>query len=151
MASSPIQIPDQLKRRGRGANQQFAQDEKLYLRFQKLEAGRVPIQSIRCPDQSTNRSLYCTNCEWVLLPNFQSWGVGSLTVKDMPPSTTTSGNVKFEFGVIHEPEDDNFSHTELSVDKDKIRVRRESKINDQVKLEYRMKIADKVEVIKMPN
>ena len=149
MASSPI--PDELIRNGRSANQNFAQTEQFFFRFHKLDAGKVPIQSIRCPDQSTNRSQYCLNHEWVLLPNYQGWGVAALMFRDLPAAMTTSGKVRFEFGAVHDPQENNYSHTELSVIKNSIRVRSQSKINDQIRLEYRMAIANRLLLLKNPS
>lgn len=66
------------------------------------------------PDLSVNRSKYCAKPEWVLLPNWVNDGVIAFRVMDIPSRLEQSGTTYvFEFRTVHDPEDDNYSHTEV--------------------------------------
>ena len=82
--------------------------------------------------------------EWIL------WGVAAFCAGDLPPKTQTTGDVKYEFTVEHDPLDDNYGHSELRVYKDGKREKDTKKINTGVKKEYRTKLAFRTRIVVRP-
>lgn len=145
-------IPSELHRSGRGIDPNFTNDEDLYLRF-KYILNNIPSPSeIRCPDQSVNRSKYCSRPEWVLLPTFQDYGYGSLKVRDVPARLVSAGGVGYNFRPEHAPEEENYSHTEIRAyrESDSKRIKK-IKGNKRLKMEFRMQICESVIILRYPS
>lgn len=150
-------IPERLKRRGRPAEQQFEPDEALYKRCRKVDVdeGHLAAESIRFPDFSVNRAKY-SDPEDVLLPDYEGWGVAEFQVKDVPARVpmeelTQPPAVEYTFSVVHDPLDDNYSHTEVRALKDGV-YRKKLKITHQgVKQWFRVRISQASRVIRDPD
>ena len=49
----------------------------------------------------------------MLIASYERFGIVSFQVKDVPPRIFSGGATEFEFGVTHDPEEDNYSHSEV--------------------------------------
>jgi hypothetical protein len=110
-------------RNGRDVEPNFSPEESLYFRCKLdwLEDGRIKPASIRFPDQSVNRERFSKVSD-VLFPDSSSesrgwihWGVARVQVRDVPDEISSAGGVRCTFTVEHDPEEDNFAHSELRV------------------------------------
>ncbi|MCY2987035.1 MAG: hypothetical protein NTY19_04105 [Planctomycetota bacterium] len=146
-------------RNGRPIDPQFLGSEKLYFRCKREwidDGDRVLPGYIHFPDQSVNREKYSKPAD-VLLPDGTErsrdwilWGVAKVTADDVPASISTEGKVCYEFSVEHDPEEDNYSPSELRVYKGGKRESNSGKINQQVKKKYRTMVALKALVVVQP-
>jgi hypothetical protein len=146
-------------RNGRAVDPGFLDTEQLFFRCKRdaiLDTDRIKPAAVHFPDQSVNREKY-SRCTDVLIPDgsprskdWLFWGVARIFVRDVPPETTSSGRVPFRFTIEHDPEEDNYSHSELRVYKNNQRERDKNKINQQVKKEYRTKLALAARVLVRP-
>lgn len=122
--------PSRMFTAGRKLDEDFSLDEILYFRCKKdwinknnksIIPAKFPI-----PNQSVNRKKYSKQKD-VLIPNNEEktkdwifWGVARIFVKDIPDGAETEGSVGankvyYNFRVAHDPEDDNFGHSEIRV------------------------------------
>lgn len=142
------QIPDEMKREGRPIDPVFESEEDLYIRFSSVVGKKPSISSIRCPDQSVNRSKY-SEAEWVILPPFSDWGYGAFKVEDIPPKIIRQQGYPYDFRVKHDPFQENYSHSEIRA---YVNGTRRKKIdNKNVKLYFRMRISQKTELLGFPS
>ena len=151
-------------RNGRPIDPDLLATEKLYLRC-KLDwidqSGQIKKAYISFPDQSVNRQRFSRPKD-VLLPDGSEkskewilWGVARILVSDLPPDEQTTGGagsrgMTYSFSAEHDPEEDNYSHTELRVYKNGQRERKSKKINSQVKTAYRTKLALRTRIVIRP-
>jgi hypothetical protein len=151
-------LPERLYRRGRPADQDFELTEELYYRCAGSWVEADPVQAgvwrlkssfIRFPEFSVNRQKY-SQPEDVLLPTYGDWGVAAFTVGDVPSSVTSPGQTVVDFRVVHVPEEDNFSHSEVQSFKSNQRVPTSSKIPDAVKSVFRQRLCERAKVIRQP-
>lgn len=144
-------FPPELHQNNRQPDPIFDTDEFLYIRFDAVDReGRVSFSSLRYPNQSSNRSKYCSDPEWVLLPDFENWGYGRARTNSIPPSfTTNSGAVTHKLQVEHDPEIYNYSHTELRSYSNGQPVRN-VKPAKPISSEFRMKMTHLIEIMKNP-
>jgi len=150
--------PSRMYRNGRGIDGEFPPTENLFFRCaldETFETTRIKPAAVRFPDQSVNRERY-SRCTDVLIPDgsskSQDWillGVARVHVKDVPRETQSTGKVSFRFTVEHDPEDNNYGHSELRVYKNEQRETN-GKVNATVKKEYRTKLALAARVIVRP-
>jgi hypothetical protein len=117
---------------------------------------QIKPANIHFPDQSVNRERFSRPKD-VLLPDgserSKSWilcGVASFRVADLPGDMQSPGGVSFRFTVEHDPNEDNYSHSELRVYKNGQRERDKRRINDTIKKAYRTKLALSTRVIVTP-
>lgn len=151
--------PRRMYRNERDVDLKFLDREKLFIRCKRdwLDPNnRVKAANIHFPDQSVNREKYSESYD-VLLPNADTkdpgliyWGVAVFTVCDIPPSDSTSGGTKFTFTVEHDPDSDNFGHSEMRVYKNGNREQSKNKISAEVKKAYRAKLAMKTGLVIEP-
>ena len=116
MNTSGKEIPPQLLRHGRPDDQEFLATEELYRRCANwpLNEHRSGI-AFPFPDFSVNRQKYCENPYWTLLPDHHNLRVISFLVGDIPAELIAEHNMQvFNFRPVHRPEDDNYSHSEIS-------------------------------------
>lgn len=144
--------PPRLFRFGRAVDTDFSSDELLFIRctLDWFDAeGNVNPAYVGFPNQSTNRSKYSKPRD-VLLPDQRPesrtwllWGVVSLRVSSIPSKIIGPQPhcIEYTFSVEHEPENDNYSHSELSVYKQGKRENKGKKINQEVKKAYREHLA----------
>lgn len=151
--------PSRMYRNGRPADALFLSAERLFFRCKAEwvdEGGRIKSAYIRFPDQSVNREKYSRPAD-VLLPDDSErsqdlilWGVAIIRAGDVPSSMSTDGKVHYEFSVEHDPYDDNYSHSELRVYKNKKRETSSGKVNQKVRKKYRTDLAEKTRVVIRP-
>ncbi len=147
--------PDELITKGRTANQNFADTELLYIRFAEIDGDEVAPEGLRCPNQSSNRSIFCSNPAWVLLPEppadpdrFKSWGYGHVQVEEIPGQLESPGGVVAEFKPFHDPTEYNYSHTEILAYKS---GKQTNNLPDLVKLQFRIDLSQKIAILKKPS
>jgi hypothetical protein len=137
-------------RNGRGVDQNFNEQEKLYIRFTKItNDGKVDPLDIRSIDTSVNRSKYSKGY-WVILPNNKNWGYGSFAVLDIPTKLSSDHKVTVthEFKLEHDPKDDNYSHSEIRGFKQGNRVKN---TNKTITWKYRVYLSTKIKINKLPD
>jgi len=153
--SIPPTPPIEMRRNNRPIISEFTPAERLFFRFQQTEGdGIVPVQSVRFPSQSVNRESLGPP-QWVLVPKyprFADWGVAAFTVNDVPEriASPPPGNVTFDFRVEHDPLPDNYPHCEVRAFRAGEQVRDKKKINDSVKLRYRILVARASTIVRSP-
>jgi hypothetical protein len=158
----PRDRPRRMHKGGRPADHEFSHDEVLYMRCEKahVEKGRLKtIAGIKFPDQSLNRSRYSKPFD-VLLPDpaFErstKWlflGILRFAVAAVPRSIERDGNTICEFRIEHDPQERNYSHTELRVYKNGSRISpaQKNKVSKQDRKNYRLEIMKSAEVICEP-
>ncbi len=143
----PVEIPDEMLWRGRELDNDFPLNEDLYIRFENVTGQNADVASIRCPDQSVNRSRY-SRPEWVLLPSCLNWGYGSCKVRDIPPAIVRPEGASYEFRIRHDPEELNYSHSEIRAYRNEIRIKKIE--NKKYRLEFRIRLSQKIIIIKLP-
>lgn len=149
-------------RRGRAADHQFTHDENLYMRCETahVERGRLKsVAGIRFPDQSVNRSRYSKPWD-LLVPDraferSQNWlflGVIKFAVGAVPETIERDGKVVCEFRVEHDPQENNYAHTELRVYRDGTRIglADKNKISKQDRTNYRLEIMKSAVIVIEP-
>jgi len=142
------QIPEEMKREGRPIDPVFESEEDLYIRFSSVVGKKPSISSIRCPDQSVNRSKY-SEAEWVLLQTFSDWGYGVFKVGDIPDSINREKGDPYDFRVKHDPLEENYSHSEIRA---YVNGARQKQIkNKKVKQYFRMRIIQKTAILGFPS
>lgn len=144
----PVDIPDEMHRRGRSPQNNFSLEEDLYIRFEKVTGDQVAIGPIRCPDQSVNRSRY-SEPGWVLLPGHSHWGFGTFKVQDIPTPMERDAGDPYEFIITHDPEEENYSHSEIRAFSNGTRF--EKIKNKKIKLTFRIQLSQKVQINKLPD
>lgn len=117
MPSSPSELPERLKRAGRGPDPVFAANEELYRRFsnQDLDGFGKFIDARLSFALSTNRQKY-SQPEDVLYSStnaYDGFGIIRVLVQDIPAPVTDNQQNNFWFRPCHLPEEDNYSHTHI--------------------------------------
>lgn len=110
---SPDALPPGMLQNNRQADQDFNPEEDLYWRFKEFN----PL-AFKLVNQSTNRSKHGCQPEWILIPCYKTYGYGVFKVRDIPPLKITSGNVRYDFQVEHDPMEFNYCHSEIRAYKD---------------------------------
>lgn len=109
--------PEHLLTRGRGENQTFAPDEKLFRRLMPLHFvdRQIDVDAVPLPDISVNRGAYSSAAD-VLFDEegaFDSWGVLSIQVMHVPTELTHAGVFVYTIQVVHAPLRNNYAHSEI--------------------------------------
>lgn len=117
------------------------------------------VAAIKFPDQSVNRSRYSRPLD-LLIPDpmferSRKWlflGVVKFAVGDVPAKMERNGSTLCEFRVEHDPQEKNYSHSELRVYKDgnRIRLADKNKISKQDRTNYRLEIMKAAVVVFEP-
>jgi hypothetical protein len=136
-------------------DQAFDATECLFLWFEKLHVGTgmvmVEPTEIDCPDQSTNRSKYCTAPEDVLPPALQDCGIAMVIVADVPEMASSGDGTRIYFAPVHDPLEDNYSHTEIRAFREVTRQTRLGRINSKsAKLGFRTSLCRKLTILRSP-
>jgi hypothetical protein len=105
---------------------------------------------------SVNWSKYCK--PWDVIFGYPNGGIALFIVfeikRDFPselPATMAQQKPKPRtFRPSHEPFDDNYSHSEIAVFRDGVRVTKTSQISDEAKKEFRQIVSDRSRIIKSP-
>lgn len=127
--------PSRMFMNQRKLDNNFSENESLYFRCMKESVDQekqiIKPASVPYPNQSVNREKY-SKLKDVLLPNLDKkskkwifWGVAKISVKDLPKKQEIQHNPKaakitFVFKVEHDPESDNYGHSEIRVYKNNI-------------------------------
>jgi hypothetical protein len=146
-------------RDGRPVDDEFQQSELLFFRCKHdevLATDQIKPSAVHFPDQSVNREKYSRHRD-VLLPDGSPkseawilWGVARVYVRDIPTEMKSSGSISYQFTVEHDPQEENYAHSELRVYKNGQREKDKKKINEQIKKAYRTKLALSARVITKP-
>lgn len=146
-------IPDELLQGGRTPDPIFLPEEALFIRFKQIDgAGNVAISEIRYVDQSGNRSKYCSRPSYILLPNYDNWGYGSISIKDIldiPGIITAKSGVNNSCEVAHMPLTDNYSHSEIWTFRNGVRATNNNK-KKKIAALFRIEICQKINILKNP-
>lgn len=142
--------PERMWRSDRPVDPDFDESEQLYNRClaEHVENERLLPTAIKFPDWSVNRAKY-SEPDDVLIPSYQNWAIAAFAVGDVPKSLTSSGNVKYDFKVEHDPLDDNYSHSEVRTYKDN-RHDKKIDVNKLIKKQFRQILSEKTVVIRKP-
>ena len=146
-----VEISDEMRRKGRNPDPVFLSEEDLYIRFNSVVGGKVSMSSIRCGDQSVNRSKY-SRPEWVLLaryPKYINWGFGSFKVGEIPEVVTLPAAKPVEFRIVHEPEEENYSHSVIYRWKSGGPHRKVG--NRNIRNKFRAQLSQRIQIMKVPD
>jgi len=146
-------LPDELHQGERLPDPIFLPEEELFIRFNQIDgSGNVAISEIRYVDQSGNRSKYCSRPSYILLPNYDNWGYGSISIKDIldiPEIITAKSGETNSCEVAHMPLTDNHSHSEIWTYRNGVRVTNNNK-KRKIGLLFRLEICQKINILKNP-
>ncbi len=139
-----------MRRLGRPADPEFQSSERLFYRFEgchtvdSAPSGLV----VRSPDFSVNREKHGGLPEYVLIPNWLTWGIAEFSVESIPGARTSDGGVEYSWSLQHKPEEENYFHSEITTLKSGEPCTKSSQVNDIVKKEFRQALAEKMLVVK---
>jgi hypothetical protein len=131
----------------RAVDNQFLPAEDLYYRisFAGPIGSRPEGIDIRLPEDSVNRGKYSEAAD-VLYPNYFHLGVAVFPVSAVPgprPFKDQQGDTRvYALTVEHDPEDDNYAHSEVRSYREGVRVEHSGKIPKVLKSEFRQLIAE---------
>lgn len=127
----------------------FEPHEFLYYRISvKGPVGSRPAGvDIRLPEDSVNRAKY-SEPEDVLYPNYFHLGVAQFKVGSLP-EPRQAGDLVFRLTVEHDPEEDNYAHSEVRSYRQGLRVTHSGKIPVLVKAEFRQLIAEAMAICRI--
>src|SRR3954454_1871037 len=88
--------------------------ERLYRRIplRDVEAGSISDASIPAPAFSVDRGKYRLDPREMLVEHPRA-GIAAFCVKHIPAEITSDDGRRYEFGVEHRPEPENYSHSEV--------------------------------------
>ena len=153
--------PPRMDRGNRLCDPQFTPAEQLFLRcpsnhLQCSNGGRRLLPTfIRASGLSLNRGKYSFYFD-VLLPGVQQetlqwlyWAVACLQVSEIPSQLQFS-DTPTAFRVEHDPDDDNYSHSEIRAYKSE-KLLAHNRVTAKVKKELRQIISDRARILLLPN
>lgn len=163
-----IEIPPRFLINNRPLDENFEEDESLYIRFSASEynvtgTNRLPVGAIKFPDCSVNRGKYSQPSD-VLIPNWIFHGIAEIKVKDIPKTLKSEDKNarQFEFKVEHDPIDinhkyyskqlfENYAHSEIRVYENGIHQKKdESKLPKTINKRYRTLISERAIIEILP-
>lgn len=146
-----------MKKNGRPVDPNFSADEKLYRRVRpgSVHKGKVHIDAIELPDISTMRDKYCNDPEWVLIDttrrhDFSTWGIATITIKDIPEETLWRGIETIQTTARHKPLRDNYPHTEIQAHRGDDHISSREDLPPEFHLQFRLRIAQTTKIVKQP-
>ncbi|MFB2969202.1 hypothetical protein ACE1CD_09545 [Aerosakkonema sp. BLCC-F183] len=151
MSTSNPDRPERMYRAGRPVDPDFSPEEKLYFRYKEMEIveGRVMPTGIRFPDFSVNRSKY-SEPEDVLIPSYGEYGILTFKVKDIPAPERTNETTLYEWKAVHEPTEDNYSHSEVQTFKNGMYTKKLD-VPKTLKKKFRVILSERMSVIHEPS
>lgn len=151
MSTSNPDRPERMYRAGRPVDPDFSPEENLYFRYKEMETveGRVIPTGIRFPDFSVNRSKY-SEPEDVLIPCYEDYGILTFKVKDIPPAERTNETTLYEWKAVHEPTEDNYSHSEVQTFKNGMYAKKLD-VPKTLKKKFRVILSERMSVIHEPS
>ena len=142
-------------RTGRPVVPHFEPTEPLYYRCTSdhIVGQHLSRMAIKFPNISVNRggspgSHVFGPPEDVLIPDWLDWGIAEFKVMEIPTPLRPDDpqGAQYEFKVSHEPEEENYSHSEIRTYKNG-RYSPKAKVSDKVKSEF---LSQKTRIIRMP-
>ncbi|PWT80590.1 MAG: hypothetical protein C5B44_05165 [Acidobacteria bacterium] len=139
----------------RGIDHGFLPHHYLYQRIETedIAGDRLLPARIRVLDQSVNWSKFCR--PWDVTFGYRKQGIARTAVRDLPPPLPkvlpNKGAKYHDFNPAHDPLPNNYSHCEIRVLKDEVRVTNAKQIGDLAKKEYRTMLSDKYIIIARPH
>ena len=152
-----MERPTRMIRNGRSVDQNFCKFHKLYYRCQAdaVIDNRLLAPKLKSFDISVNWSKYSK--PWDVIFGDPSAGIALFFVfdirRDLPTDRTTEQREipkVHSYRPVHDPDDDNYSHSEITVIKDGQRVTKSSMVGEKAKKEFRQIISDKSVMLKQP-
>ena len=148
------ELPEAMRQHGRPADPRFDPDERLFRRFrpEDVEGGTVAVDALELPDMSVNREKYGP-ANWLLLDEaFETWGVASFMVGDIPPEMTHLGVIHYTFGVEHQPLRNNYPHSEVRAyrDGEHVDLRHKADLDPELHLRWRQRLLWKIRIAIQP-
>jgi hypothetical protein len=133
--------PPEMLTRDRSIDPVFEPEEKLYRRIPPKFWGEPPfemeVDAIDAANISVNRSKYGP-AEWAIIDDELSiWGVVYFLVGKIPKSKQHQGNVNYQFSIMHVPEKQNYTHSEIWVHCDGNRIMTEAELDPEFSLIWR--------------
>jgi hypothetical protein len=138
-------------RKDRPVDIEFDPSEDLYYRcrVEHVAGDRLLPQAIRFPDFSVNRSKY-SEPEDVLIPAYSNWGISAFKVGDLPPEQQTDSTTPvYSWQVVHDPIEDNYSHSEVRSYKNGT-YSKTLDVPKTMKKFFRQVLSDRAHIIKTP-
>ncbi len=147
-------LPESMRQSGRPPDPRFDAEERLFRRFrpEDLEGRTVAVDAIELPDMSVKREKYGPP-NWLLLDEaFETWGVASFMVRDIPAELTHLGTIEYTFGVEHCPTRNNYTHSEVRAYKDgeHIDLKRKADLDPEPHLRWRQRLQWKIRIAIQP-
>jgi hypothetical protein len=149
-----------MMRRNRPLDDDFQPEHRLYYRIElhdELEGNHLDPQKIRAAfDISVNWSKYSK--PWDVIFGTPASGIASVLVRDIfvdLPLDLASQQREVRkphlYRPVHEPYEDNYSHSVIAVFKDGARVTKSRDIGAMAKREFRQLLSDKAEILFRPS
>ncbi len=148
------ELPEAMRQSGRPPDPQFDAEESLFRRFrpEDLEGRTLAVDAIELPDMSVNREKYGPPT-WLLLDEaFETWGVASFMVQDIPTELIHLGTIQYTFGVEHCPTRNNYPHPEVRAYKDTehIDLRHKADLDPEPHLRWRQRLQWRKRIVVQP-
>lgn len=151
-------IPDAMKERGRPLDDHFLPAEQLFRRVPPElwndGADDFDIESIELPDMSVVRAKY-GHPEWARFDRGQytDWGVIGFAVRNIPPPLTHLGVFVWTFSAHHDPERNNYPHSEVRAFEDgrHIDMKLSDRIDPHLHLRWRHHLLRYIDKIIVPH
>jgi hypothetical protein len=158
-----------MMRNGRPEDQNFRDYHRLYYRFETAEdiegnrllGPRIKMaEAMRAADISVNWSKYSK--PWDVVFDFPRSGIAMFFVwhvrRDLPTDLSKLAANQREqdkpkphtYKPVHEPEEDNYSHSAMAVFKDGVRITKPNRVAPTAKKEFRQIISDKSMILLSP-
>jgi hypothetical protein len=152
------EIPERLRRLGRPVDPNFSAAEKLFRRIpprlDHIVDGKLLPPAIKFPDFSVNREKYSQPADVLLgvdpdgaIRTYPDHGIAAFEVGDVPLELKANDGEVYTFKVLHEPLDENYSHSEVRTYVDGNRSQR---VPQTIKSIFRSTLFAKIVVLKQP-
>jgi len=142
-------------RNGRSPNNNFRAYHRVYFRIEQedLIGTRVNPNRLTVFDMSVNWSKYSRAMDVII--GYPKWGIVRLLAAYLPVILPVElqqrGQKKNKFCLEHDPEDDNYSHSQIACYKDDgVRVTSNNKVSPAAKKELKALLSDRCIVILNP-
>ena len=138
---------------GRGSDGAYRAWHLLYRRIghEDFEGDRLLPARIKIQDLSVNWSKY--SAPWDVVFDYPGNGVACISVgevrKDLPLNPVAGAKIH-AFSPVHEPEELNYSHTEVAVFKENSRLARDTNLPPTVKKEFKTILSDRAVILVKP-
>lgn len=141
--------PERMFRNGRPIVPTFASGEPLYYRCSAKDVlgERLLPPAVHIPSCSVNRGGAGFGPPEDVLVGYPGQGIARFVADDMPAAQQMDG-FTFSFHVVHEPDDDNYAHSEIRTHKDG--AFKKNWRNKRQLVHLQIALAEKASVIRAP-